>query len=593
MRTSIIHVLDETTANKIAAGEVVERPASVIKELVENALDAHSSRIDVEIGEGGLDYIRVTDDGVGMIPEDARLAVLRHATSKIKKAEDLHQIGTLGFRGEALPSIASVSKFSLTTRPKEEPLATYLEIHGGNLLETREAGAGLGTTIIVRDLFFNTPARRKFLKKTTTESGYVHAILGKLSLAYPNVAFKLINNGRQVLSTPGNGRLLDTMACLYGHKLLEEVLNVDYQNDLVTLQGYVAKPTFLKSSRQWQTIIVNSRVVNSRIIAKALDSAYHSLLPKSGYPLAVISLHIPLESVDVNVHPQKNEVKFSDEQIIYRAVFKAVSEAIKKPDSLLQAATAINSETLSASKPDMTLPIFNQIPIQPRPMLWQETSVPFSIAKAELTRVDTPPAVSAIPLSCPANEVSVLQPLGQIGDCYLIAAGNDGLYIVDQHAAHERILYDRLAAATDRIPVQQLLVPVFWDFDNQETALIEQHSDIFYSLGVSIDIVGPTTIRVTELPADISLSEAEPLIRDCLRIIQDTKNPSPHTLRHKFLQMAACRSAIKAGDSLNMRQIQALLDELCATELPYTCPHGRPAIVKFNFVELQKMFKRI
>lgn len=595
MSLSVIQVLDETTANKIAAGEVVERPASVIKELVENALDAASRHICIEISDGGLDYIRISDDGVGMSPEDAKLSVLRHATSKIRTADDLHQIDSLGFRGEALPSIASVSKFSLTTRPGDSEMATFLEIHGGIIVDFREAGAGIGTTIAVQDLFYNTPARRKFLKSTATESGYIHSILGKLALSHPQVAFKLINNGRQVLDTPGSGNILETLACLYGHNLFGEVVPVNYQDQDLRIEGYVGKPTLLKSSRQWQTYIINNRIINSRIIAKALDSAYHSLLPKSGYPLAVLNIHIPLENVDVNVHPQKSEIKFSDEQYIYRSVYRAINEAIQKPESLASAAATLTSHKQSY----FISPARQAGQLQDRPaMLWKEDALPFGSIKEELNKIDTPAAVSSLayaetfPSLSESPSTEFLRPLGQVEECYIIASGIDGLYIVDQHAAHERILYDRLSAATDRIPGQPLLIPLFWEFDPLEMALIEQHLTLFAELGISLDIMGPSTVRVTELPADLSISDAEPTIRDCLAVVQDAKKPSVQTIRHSFLQSAACRSAIKAGDALNMRQIQALLDELCATQFPYTCPHGRPAIIKFTTQELEKMFKR-
>lgn len=591
--SSIIAILDETTANKIAAGEVVERPASVIKELAENALDAGSKRISIEISDGGLEFLRVSDDGSGMSPKDARLAVLRHATSKIKAVEDLHKIGTLGFRGEALPSIASVSKFTLTTRMSSSEMATYLEIHGGNLVDVREAGAGVGTTVTVRDLFYNTPARRKFLKSPATESSYIHNILSKLALSHPHIAFKLINNGRQVLDTPGNGKLLDTMAALYGHRLFDEVVPVDYQHSSgLSIHGYVGKPTLLKSSRQWQTLIVNNRVVNSRITAKALDSAYHSLLPKSGYPLAVLHVHIPLEDIDVNVHPQKHEIKFSDDQLIYRAVYKAVSDAIKKPESLTAAAAGTHSaHHYSASS-------FAAVPANPRPSLWQEHAFPFTAAKTELEKADFSPSALELLKTEPVSvidenpEKDILRPLGQIDNCYIIASGVDGLYIVDQHAAHERILYERFAAASDRIPGQPLLIPLLVDVDTLEMSLIEQHLEILRSLGISLDILGPATVRVSELPADLPALNAETILRECLKLIQESKEPSLQTIRHGFLQIAACRGAIKAGDSLNMRQSVALLDELCVTQFPYTCPHGRPAIIKFTTAELEKMFKR-
>ena len=606
MNLSTVQILDETTANKIAAGEVVERPASVIKELVENALDAASKRITVEIAEGGLQFIRVSDDGSGMLPQDAKLAVLRHATSKIRTAEDLHQIGSLGFRGEALPSIASVSKFSLTTRPHNADMAYYLEIHGGKMTDCREAGAAVGTTIVVEELFYNTPARRKFLKTPATENGYIHSVLGKLALSHPHVAFKLINNGKQVMDTPGHGDLLEAIACLYGHNVYSETIPVHYHHAGIEVKGYVGKPTLLKSSRQWQTHLVNHRIVNSRSIAKALDSAYHSLLPKAGYPLAVLELSLPLEEVDVNVHPQKSEVKFSDEQNVYRAVYRAVSDAIQKPQSLTAAATPLTGQTpktfayTTPSGRDTFLSGSHETAAVPA--LWRENPLPLQATREALQRLDDYPAFAdntAISKQAPSrlldeahSEQPELWPLGQIHDCYIVASGPDGLYIIDQHAAHERILYDRLSQSLENIPGQPLLIPLLWDFDPMEMALMEQHLDVFTGLGIALDIVGPSTIRVNELPADISTADAEAIIRECLLLIQEAKKPSAQSIRHSFLQVASCRGAIKAGKMLNMRQIQALLEELCATELPYTCPHGRPVIIKFTHPELEKMFKR-
>ncbi len=611
MNIPIIQVLDENTANKIAAGEVVERPASVIKELVENSIDAQSRNIEIEIFQGGTDFIRVTDDGQGMSHEDAKLAVLRHATSKIRAADDLASISSLGFRGEALPSIAAVSKFVLTTRLHNEALATYVEINGGNIIDIREAGGNIGTTITVSDLFYNTPARLKFLKTPTGESSHIHDILIKLALSHPDIAFKLINNNRLVLSTPGNGRLLDALTSIYGQKNATELIPINYEGDNINISGYLSKPTLLKSSRQWQTFIINLRVINSRFIAKALDNAYHSLLPKTGYPLVVLNIAVPLDTIDVNVHPQKSEIKFSDEQKIFKAVYHTVTEVLSSQNSPgVLAATVTPKFTSFAEAPvkaagrdiysrpietvkQVSDPDWRQNVKPKMPELWQEEQLPLSTARTMINQQENTVGTQDSCFTDSVPEASFfLRPLGQVSDCYIVAQADDGLYVIDQHAAHERILYDRMSQASDRIPAQQLLVPLFIEFDKDECDVIIEHSNVFYQLGFNLDLIGPNTLRLSEFPADIPQTEAENTLRQILKLIQEMRQPEPKDLRHACLQMAACKAAIKAGEKLNMRQIQALIGELCATTMPYTCPHGRPAIIKFGAAELAKMFKR-
>ncbi len=597
MTQPVIRVLDENTANKIAAGEVVERPASVVKELVENALDAYGKNIEVTIADGGVGFIRVADDGMGMARADAELAVLRHATSKISSAEDLFSVHSLGFRGEALPSIAAVSRFSLITRPHDAALATYVEVTGGAITDVREAGGGVGTVVTVADLFYNTPARRKFLKTPATENGHIHDILGKLALSHPEVAFKLVNNDRLVLATPGNGGLPAALASLYGPKVGDELLPVAYEEEGLAVGGYVAKPTLLKSSRLWQTFIVNGRVVASRLLAKALDNAYHSLLPKSGYPLAVLTILLPADAVDVNVHPQKSEIKFRDEGKLFKAVHRAVSAALAgaRPEE----AAAVPA----VAWPRAERPGYGQqsyVPPASSAPLWRETPLPFAAAREAIRQESDLAGVNAAPpepVAAAAEDTAqaptaALVPLGQVGDCYIVARGADGLYIIDQHAAHERILYERLGAASDRIPVQTLLVPVFIDLDNREAALVGEHLATFAALGFTLEQVGPATFRLTEMPADVPPGDGRAFLHDILVLLEGRAAPSAAELRHACLQTAACRAAVKAGDSLSMRQIQALLQELAATSLPYTCPHGRPAIVRFGADELAKLFKR-
>ena len=326
-----IHVLDETTINQIAAGEVVERPASVIKELVENAIDAGATSIEVEIAEGGIEYMRITDNGCGMSEVDARLAVLRHATSKIRSADDLYDIASLGFRGEAIASIASVSKFTLRTRQETDTMGTRIYIEGGHMVDCDPCGTSVGTSIEVKDLFYNTPARRKFLKSTRTEANKIQDMIGKLALSHTHIAFKCIVDTRVTIMTPGNHKMVDTIAALYGFKVSEDVFPIAYEAEDIYVEGVVSKPTVLKSSRQWQTTIVNQRVIADKAIYKAIDTAYHALLPKGGYPLVVLQIVVPPGTVDINVHPRKSEVKFSDDKPVFKAVYNSILQALEHP----------------------------------------------------------------------------------------------------------------------------------------------------------------------------------------------------------------------------------------------------------------------
>lgn len=597
MSNSIIHILDENTANKISAGEVVERPASVIKELVENSLDAQATNIEIEIRDGGTTFIRVSDNGIGMSGQDAQLAILRHATSKINSVDDLTHILSLGFRGEALPSIAAVSKFRLITRNSVNNFATVINVEGGIITEKEEIGAQLGTTITVSDIFYNTPARRKFLKSVSTECSNIHTITTKLALSHPEVSFKLINNQRLVLSTPGNNSLSDTITALYGHQYESDLLCITYNNDDLVISGYVGKPTSLKSNRAWQTFLVNSRVVQSKLITKAVDNAYHSLLPSSGYPLIILNITIPANSIDVNVHPQKAEVKFSNDKKIFHAVYHAVITSLQQHKSLQSFSTTAQ---LNQAKPIQNNYLMPQQPnIKPQLIQLHEDIIPFSQVLTQKQAQDQAYPFSTIGaqdhLTADADQSNSsfsLYPVGQIDNLYIIALGNDGLYVIDQHAAHERILFDKFSCYSSRIPVQQILIPPFFEFDNNEISIINEYNELFYQLGLTLEAAGPNTMRLTEKPTDIIESEIEQFIREVLILLQDNHKPAANELRLSALQMAACRSAIKAGELLNMRQMQALLDELCTTSLPYSCPHGRPAIIRFSSQELAKMFKR-
>ncbi len=648
-----VQVLDDTTINKIAAGEVVERPASVVKELAENAIDAGATRIEIETMAGGTSFIRVTDDGCGMSPENARLAIMRHATSKIRSVEDLLTIGTMGFRGEALPTIASVSRFLLKTRRHADQLGTAIEIVGGREPDISETGCAPGTTIKVEDLFFNTPARKKFLKTPHTEGQKISDAITKLALANPGISFKYISNNRPVINTPGSDDMVETIRALYGQQAAESLLRLNFSDTDVTIGGYVSKPSMLRSSRGWQTFFVNGRIISSKALAKALDNAYRSLVPNSGYPLAVLDIRVNPRSVDVNVHPQKAEVKFEDEGRLFRAVYKAIVDAIRPAgQNLNQVAASIEHverryvtggadyEQEAAPAPAGNLSGYSQGRLtfgMERPTVTEADLDSFREARdiiqgdngqvhlsddyrnelrkemsADDALADTVDygAVSyggsddrsfaaesgkarpLLPGHDPLAGDKVPEALGQIARCYIVARDDTGLFIVDQHAAHERILYDRLCAMSENIPSQGLVIHQILDFPPVESRLITDEQELLNRFGFYLEPCGEYQFRLMAVPADIPVSEAVDTIRQILMSVTEQKDVTTANLRHHCLATTACHSAIRQGDELTVKQMQLLIEELARTNRPYTCPHGRPTILRFDRDALALMFKR-
>ena len=714
--SSIIHVLDEATRNKIAAGEVVERPASCIKELVENAIDAGAHAIEVEIADGGQSYMRVTDDGCGMSPEDARKCIIRHGTSKISSVEDIFAITSLGFRGEAVPSIAAVSHMQITTRQADDDFATHLILDGGEITAEDQAGAPVGTTMEVSDLFYNTPARRKFLKSERTESSKISEMVTKLALANPAIAFTFTNNGRTTMKTGGTGDLRETIANIYGANVARDVFAISADQDGISLEGYVGKPSVLKSNRNWQTCIVNHRIVHNPLMFKAIDNAYHAMLPKSGYPFAMLHLHVDPATIDVNVHPAKTEIKFSDEQAVYRAIYHSIVTALvaqEKPEAI---AKTIGVDVGAVPKGGPQEKATSQsatrtAPLSGEPLVWgarpqeggktttvgavpkggpqgekatsvgavpeggpqrtapagpQEKTTSQSAARTAPAGLSVwaaglnPPAdgpdraqkgLSGEPLADgpdraqkglsgespawgarqerggadqpslfsqalaqhgqggPSEATSVVSeaaapkivfdgdddvfiPLGEVADCFIIAKKGQDLYIVDQHAAHERIRYDTFCKRVERMPSQQLLTPEFVDVDSDDMTLLLERQDVFNDLGYTYSEAGPTTLRVEEVPCDLQTSDIADSLKDICLLLHDQKEPDKAMVRHRSLAYLSCHGAVKAGDSLNIRQMKQLLDDLFHTEKPYVCPHGRPTIIRFTPKELAHLFKR-
>ena len=592
-----IRLLDDTSINKIAAGEVIDRPSSVVKELVENSLDAGASRIEVEIEAGGVGKIRVTDDGCGMSEQDVRLAVLRHATSKIRSSDDLFTVESMGFRGEALPSIASVAKFSLISRQSGNPLGTRLEISGGQLQDVVECGAEVGTVVLVSDLFFNTPPRLKFMKTAAAESAHIHDIVVRLAIARPDVVFRLINNGRTSLQTPGTGRLADTLSALYGPDTFAQLFAVDHTEADIRISGFAARPSVRKGSRQWQTFTVNRRVIGSRMLNRAVDTAYQTLLPNGSYPLVSLHIEIAAQQIDVNVHPQKAEVKFQDERVLFRAIHAALKNVLYAPEHPTEAAAAFDHANYrpayQSSYVQESLP---SLEASHRPTSFSWTRTETGAEKPESTAPDAPtvttePVVEAEVTATQATPI--LTALCQFRQCYILASDGDCLYIVDQHAAHERILFDLLSSQQSPAHFQTLLIPDVLDLDPLEVQAAESFAAELAGLGFIFDWVGPTSVRLSELPTHIPPSEARSLFRQILSAAQSYKVPDIEALRKLWIETAACHMAVRFGQNLNQQQMQGLLDDLLKTPRPYSCPHGRPTLIRFSEQDLAKLFKRI
>ena len=543
-----IHILDKSIAERIAAGEVVERPASVVKELVENAIDAGAKAISVEIREGGLALIRVSDNGSGMSRADAPLAIERFATSKITTADDLNAIRTLGFRGEALPSMASVAQVEILTRTRDEIEGTRVRVENG---ETRSevAGAPVGTTVTVRNLFYNAPARKKFLKSPLRETELIAKTLATYALVYPHVAFRLVVDGRETINlAPSQG--LERIGAVWGREVAAEMVEVSYTSLDLRVQGFVSRPTLARSSREWQTFYVNGRPIRSGLLAVMLERPYAGRLPPGRHPLAAINIELDPRLLDVNVHPRKAEVRFYQERAIYGVVTQAVEQALRG----------------------------FPLTIQPGATDWSFANVP-----------DVGMTGGSLLLHEPSADYQAgpWRAIGQIHNTYILAQSLDGFVIVDQHAAQEQILFEKLTTGGS----QQSAVSGQIELMANEAELLNEHLEEYQSLGIEIEAFSENTFRMTAMPDFISLSPAE-LMTALVEEHERNRALRGDALRDKLASKAACLSAVKAGDALNQAQQQALLDELSQVYSPATCPHGRPAFVLVRLEELERRFLR-
>lgn len=588
-----IILLDEHTANKIAAGEVIERPASVVKELIENSIDAGSTRIEVSITDGGLEEITVSDNGLGMDARDAVLALERHATSKISQASDLESIQTLGFRGEALPSIASVSRLNMKTRLKDAVSGTELVIEGGKILRESETGCPPGTAIRVSGLFYNTPARQKHMKGPAAEAGHISDVVNKFAMGYPNISFQLMSSGRVVLKTSGSGRLLEVIANIYGPNTAKDMLLIDTQNGEAAVSGYLGKPFLTRSGSTHQTIYINGRYVRSRLITKAVENAYHGMLMIARHPVFVINIRTSPEEVDVNVHPAKTEVRLARSGSLEDYITKAVKEVLAGnrlvPAANVAAVKVADVPRESGKQEEWKIP-------------YPQVSPGGRVCEVPIKSEYTPPkeiAAEAVFSETPGVQAQAefpdLRPIGQIECTYIVAQGSDGMYLIDQHAAHERILYEKyMEKPDDFIASEQLLFPVTLDLTHREAQLLNDTIIVFTDLGFVIEHFGGESFILRGIPAGAGKDGGKEIFLDLLDYFsQNRYTISNKALREKFLITMACRNAIKANDKLGLPEMESLLAMLARAEQPYTCPHGRPTMIHFSGYDLEKKFKRV
>lgn len=611
---SKIRVLADHVANQIAAGEVVERPASVAKELVENSIDAGARRITIEIEAGGRRLLKISDDGEGMVRDDAVLAFERHATSKIRVTEDLAAIGTLGFRGEALASIASVARVELTTCTEEAKAATRVTIDGGRMRDVKDAAHPRGTTIAVRDLFFNIPARRKFLRSEATETYHLTNLVTHYALAHPEIAFTFVNNGREVVRAAAAKDLRERAYQMFGGEFLDNLLEVNLGDAQVArVTGFVSAPRDRRTSRDSQYLFVNRRFVRDRMIGRALSEGYRSILPYGVYPAALLFIETPLEEVDVNVHPAKTEVRFRRQA----AVADVVREAIRA--ALASASYVPPPEAPRMPEPTMTATAaISSIPPQPRiefvPPPPPQPRVPVEPSGEEIARdlevmlqsaVTSTPSVALPPLNSAekiAREVTPeslnanIRPLGQLEESFIIATDDEGLLLIDQHVAHERVLFDKYRAleAERRSESQQLLVPETFDLTPAQAAVFDDLAPELEQYGFELMRLSGRTVAIKAVPADLPSSEARNMLFELLETVDaEKKSSARETLRDEIAASLACHAAIKVNMPLAPEKMRWLIDRLLQTSSPTTCPHGRPVILRLSMRDILKGFHRI
>ena len=657
-----IQVLDQVTIDKIAAGEVVERPASVVKELVENAIDAKATAVEVEIQDGGISLIRIADNGGGMEQEDVRNAFLRHSTSKIRKVEDLAHISSLGFRGEALSSIAAVSQVEMITKTEESVCGTAYQISGGKEVSLEETGARDGTTFLVRQLFYNVPARRKFLKTPMTEASHVSDLMTRLALSRPDISFQFINNGQERMHTSGNGKLKDVIYHVYGREITANLIEVSRENGEIRITGFIGNPTVTRGNRNFETFFVNGRYIKSGILSKAVEDAYKDFTMQHKYPFIVLHLEILGEEIDVNVHPTKMELRFGHQQEVYQFLYETVSGALhgrdliprveapaapKAPERSAPSDTtgtpktanlSVQSGAVTPGAPEVSAGVENAVTTPEKRdlnyfmerMRDRVTSYHNQFASAEVkergeihkpsfnqerireavsyrTRTEQQEKLTAEQQKSEQltlfdekllDEASVpdYKIIGQVFDTYWIVQFHDSMYIIDQHAAHERVLYERTLKGmkTRDYTSQYISPPIILDLSMQEAELFRRYLDRFTKIGFEIEPFGGDSFAVRAVPDNLFSVAKKELLLEMIDSLSDeiSTNMTPEILDEKIASMS-CKAAVKGNSRLSRKEVEELLLELLKLDNPYHCPHGRPTIIAMTKRELEKKFKRI
>lgn len=647
-----INLLDESTSNKIAAGEVVERPSSVVKELIENSIDANARNITIEIEEGGAKLIKIIDDGDGIHPEDIKKAFLPHSTSKIKNSSDIFSINTLGFRGEALPSIASVSKVNLKSKIQEEDFGREIIIEGGEILSFNECGINKGTSIEVKDLFFNVPARKKFLKTSSREASLISDIVSRIALANPSISFKLFNNGKKILNTYGNSNLLDVTRTIYGKNIGENIIYFEHSEDTLTLYGYIGKEVIARGSRNNQSIFVNGRYIKNRTLVVAVENAFKSFSTVNKFPFFILFIDVYPENIDVNIHPTKAEIKFKDERLIFKKVFDTVHEALRneifkefevkkdektifKKDEFKEISFDIKDEYEKKERTKVTLPVdLNYEKISSKDyyndssnfMDTEQTKTNSNVnynnidSKESLNNVTTSnenfiarenfykdnaldEETSKIPKENLSNtkdneripKFPPLRIIGQFNKTYILGEYDEVLYMIDQHAAHEKILFEKYFKSIEEgsIIIQPLLVPEIIDLTLDDFSYYEENKEIFKKAGFTLEEFGGNSLALKEVPYFLGKLDAKGLFLSILDNIKELGSGKTPEVKYNKIATMACKAAVKGHDLLSEQEMIKLVEDLRYINDPFHCPHGRPTIIKFTNYDLEKKFRRI
>lgn len=644
-----IQVLDQITIDKIAAGEVIERPSSIVKELVENAIDAKATAVTVEIKEGGISFIRITDNGCGIPKEEVPLAFLRHSTSKIRCVEDLSGISSLGFRGEALSSIAAISQVELITKTRESEFGTKYVIEGGQEKSLEDAGAPDGTTFLIHQIFYNTPARRKFLKTPMTEASHVNELMIRLALSHPEVSIQFINNGQKKLHTSGNGKLKDVIYHVFGRDIANNLLEVDERIDGIHLTGFIGKPLVSRGNRNYENYYINGRYVKSNIIAKAIEDAYKDFTMQHKYPFTVLHFKMDGQDLDVNVHPTKMELRFSNQQEVYNFVYHALKNALtekeliprvelpeakevpKIPEPSIEKPMSLPNQRPSVEKPEIKDEAYfmkkmrervesyhkqhSQAEVKDRTQIHREPmqidrireAANYARAQEKVEKSINPP--KKVEFSMESTQLNFFEEkllskksmkeyklIGQVFETYWLVEFQDQLYIIDQHAAHERILYEKtLRGMKDRNYTSQYLSPpIILNLSMQEAELLRTHMDLFVGIGFEIEEFGGDSYAIRAVPDNLfSIAKKELLIEMLDNLSEEiTSKEAPDMIAEKIASMS-CKAAVKGNSRLSAAEVDTLIGELLELENPYHCPHGRPTIIAMTKRELEKKFKRI